>query len=207
MPNGDLHRWLHELPTGRTDVEDWTSDTWENEAASGSHFAAPGKSDWLTRHRIAVGVARGVAYLHHAGLAHGHLVSSNILLSDSLEPRIADFGIRNINRRVDDPNEQTGVGLDVYCYGSILVELLTGKQGTEENVKWVRKMVKEGNAVAAVDSKLVIGCDDSVSEMVESLRVAYLCTAESPEKRPNMQQVLGLIKGIYNAERRTIGSV
>ncbi|KAK1378588.1 Calmodulin-binding receptor kinase CaMRLK [Heracleum sosnowskyi] len=196
MFNGNLHQWLHELPSGETNVEDWSSDTWEhiNEIETAPHISSPDKMEWLTRHRIAVSIARGLAYLHHGcskSIVHGHLVTSNILLSDDLQPKITDFGLG-----------QDGVSgsreADVYDFGRVLIELLTGQLSSEENVNEVRRLVKQGLGVNVLDSRLRLG-SESLSEMVECLRVGYLCTAEVSWKRPTMQQVLGLLKNVHHA--------
>ncbi|PKU59886.1 inactive leucine-rich repeat receptor-like protein kinase [Dendrobium catenatum] len=205
MERGDLHRWLHELPAGQPDVEDWTGDTWENPpsdtrpssssaAAAGGIITAVG--DWPTRHRIALGVARGLAFLHqgwvgsHTPVVHGHLVPSNILISDDLEPRIADFAGEGGCTTAED---------DVYSYGVVVMELVTGRQHwPEEEVERLRVVVRDGPpaAVAAVvDERLQLEAEWE-KEAVECLKVGYLCTAKSPEKRPAMQQVVALLKDI-----------
>ncbi|KAL0925127.1 hypothetical protein M5K25_003437 [Dendrobium thyrsiflorum] len=205
MERGDLHRWLHELPAGQPDVEDWTGDTWENPASdtrpSSSSAAAAGGiitavGDWPTRHRIALGVARGLAFLHqgwvgsHTPVVHGHLVPSNILISDDLEPRIADFAGESGGATAEE---------DVYSYGVVVMELVTGRSHwPEEEVEKLRVVVRDGPpaAVAAVvDERLQLEAEWE-KEAVECLKVGYLCTAKSPEKRPAMQQVVALLKDI-----------
>ncbi|MCL7029898.1 hypothetical protein MKW94_028215 [Papaver nudicaule] len=203
MPNGDLHRWLHELPTGQSNVEDWRSDSWQhpNEGSSSNAIFSANdiKMGWRIRHRIAIGIARGLAYLHHGGsktVIHGNLKSSNVLLSDDFEPRIADFGF---TREGEEEAATTTTEDDVYCFGVILLELLTGKIVCKEMVKWVRGLVRERQGIQGLDKSLLMlsSDDDSVSEMVECLRVGYLCTAELSKKRPTMQQVVGLLKDLY----------
>lgn len=191
MANGNLGRWLHELPTGDTNIEDWTDDTWEFQ---NSIVEAPAeKMGWRIRHRIAVGIARGLAFLHHAGskpIVHGHLVTSNILLNDNFEPRISDFGLRI------DSSPNGGTEDDVYCFGIVLMELLIGKIVTTEVIVAVRNAAKEGQHVKVLDERLQLEDDSMVSGMVESLMIALLCMAKLPSKRPTMQQVLGLLKDV-----------
>ncbi|KAJ0964889.1 hypothetical protein J5N97_026027 [Dioscorea zingiberensis] len=182
IERGDVPRWLHELPAGRPGEEEDTRES----------------SDWPARHRVALGVARGLAFLHQgwAGsgrpVVHGHLVPENVLLDDELEARIADFGVVNGGDEGSAPE-------DVHSFGLLVWELVTGRGGwSEVEVERMRAAVRGGTAAEVVDPKLKMsdGSPEWEKEMVECIRVGYLCTARCQEKRPTMHQVVGLLKDI-----------
>ncbi|TVT98322.1 hypothetical protein EJB05_56387, partial [Eragrostis curvula] len=196
MEKGDLHRWLHELPAGRPDMDDaGGGDAWETAEDKRSI------SDWPTRHRIALGIARGLAFLHQGwagsgrAVVHGHLVPTNVLLGDDLEPRISDFG------HLGDGGEESSTPEgDVYSFGVLVLELMTGQARWDEaSVSWARGIIRDGKALDIVDPRVRDEAAAPEREMVECLRVGYLCTAHSPDKRPTMQQVVGVLKDIRPA--------
>ncbi|OEL20399.1 putative LRR receptor-like serine/threonine-protein kinase [Dichanthelium oligosanthes] len=200
MEKGDLHRWLHELPAGQPDMDDTGSgDIWE--AAEDKRSI----SDWPTRHRIALGVARGLAFLHQgwagggSAVVHGHLVPTNVLLGDDLEPRISDFGHPPPSGGEDAAAAATPEG-DVYAFGVLVLELVTGQAGWDEaSVSWARGIVRDGKGIDIVDPRVRDeAAAEAERELVECLRVGYLCTAHS-DKRPTMQQVVGVLKDIRAA--------
>ncbi|KAM0856257.1 hypothetical protein ACQ4PT_049238 [Festuca glaucescens] len=207
VEKGDLHRWLHELPAGRPDMDDpgGGGDIWETAEDKRSI------SDWPTRHRIALGVARGLAFLHQGwagsgrAVVHGHLVPANVLLGDDLEPRISDFG----HLGGDNSEDATAEG-DVYGFGVLVLELMTGQgRWDEASVSWARGIVRDGKGLDIVDPRVhgeAAAGPEAEREMVECLRVGYLCTAHSPDKRPTMQQVVGVLKDIRPAARAPDGA-
>ncbi|RLM79093.1 hypothetical protein C2845_PM12G07900 [Panicum miliaceum] len=194
MEKGDLHRWLHELPVGSMDTEDIGIDTME--ALEDRKPAG----DWPTRYRIILGIARGLAFLHQgwAGsgrpIVHGRLVPTNILLGDDMEPRISDFL---------HPSDETPEG-DVYRFGTLVFELVTGQaRWNDASTRWARGVIRNRKGLNLVDDRLLrgdaAGAPEAEKEMAECLQVGFLCTAGAPEKRPTMQQVVGLLKDIRPA--------
>ncbi|KAG9447683.1 hypothetical protein H6P81_013811 [Aristolochia fimbriata] len=197
MPNGSLGEALHGKQSGRILV------------------------DWVSRYNIAVGVAQGLAYLHHdcsPPVIHRDVKPNNILLDGNLEARIADFGLARMMIRKNETVSMVagsygyiapeyGYTLkvdqksDIYSFGVVLMELLTGKRPLEpefgENldiVEWVRSKIRTNNGTEALDPSLGGSqCKLIEEEMLLVLRIALLCTAKSPKDRPSMRDVLTML--------------
>lgn len=98
--------------------------------------------NWETRAGIALGAARAISYLHSrdSTTSHGNIKSSNILLSNSYEAKVSDYGLAPIISSTSAPNRIDGYRApevtdarkisqkaDVYSFGVLILELLTGK--------------------------------------------------------------------------------
>jgi len=213
MEKGDLHRWLHELPVGSMDTEDICIDTME--AIEDRNPAG----DWPTRYRIILGIARGLAFLHQgwAGAAgsgsgrrpivHGRLVPTNILLGDDMEPRISDF----LHPSSSSSDETSTPASDVYRFGTLVFEVVTGQARWSDasTTSWARGVIRNRKGLNLVDDRLrdETAGTEAEKELAECLQVGFLCTASAPEKRPTMQQVVGLLKDVRPAATAGAGGV
>ncbi|QCD80898.1 somatic embryogenesis receptor kinase 4 [Vigna unguiculata] len=171
---------------------------------------------WGDRLRIALGSARGLAYLHHEcnpKIVHRNIKSSNVLLDECLEPYISDFGLADL--LVDEKAHVTTVVAgtfgylapeylqsgrateksDVYSFGVLLLELVTGKRPTDPSfvkrglnvVGWVNTLMRDNRLEDVVDKR----CRKVDPETVEViLELAARCTDGNADDRPSMNQVL-----------------
>ncbi|XP_022775141.1 probable inactive receptor kinase At1g48480 [Durio zibethinus] len=167
--------------------------------------------NWDIRSGIAVGAARGIEYLHSQGpnVCHGSIKSSNILLTKSYEARVSDYGLAHLVGPSSTPNRVAGYRApevteprkvsqkaDVYSFGVLLLELLTGKAPThsilnEEGIdlpRWVQSVVGEEWTSEVFDIEL-LRYQNVEEQMVQLLQLAVDCAAQYPDKRPSMSQV------------------
>ncbi|KAI7983718.1 MDIS1-interacting receptor like kinase 1 [Camellia lanceoleosa] len=176
--------------------------------------------DWVSRYNIAVGVAQGLAYLHHdchPPVIHRDVKSNNILLDANLEARIADFGLARMMLKKNETVSMVagsygyiapeyGYTLkvdeksDIYSYGVVLMELLTGKRPLEpefgESVdinEWIRKKIRDNRSLEEALDPNVGNCKHVQEEMMLVLRIALLCTAKMPKDRPSMRDVITML--------------
>lgn len=178
--------------------------------------------DWITRLKIAIGAAEGLSYLHHEcnpPLVHRDVQASSILLDDKFEVRLgslneacAQEGESHQSRisrllRLPQTSEQGASGTpsatcayDVFCFGKVLLELVTGKLGISASndasmkewldgtLKYISIYDKE-LVTNIVDPSLIID-EDLLEEVWAMAIVARSCLNPKPSRRPLMRYIL-----------------
>ncbi|KAJ4963908.1 hypothetical protein NE237_023847 [Protea cynaroides] len=179
--------------------------------------------NWPMRHLIALGVARGLAFLHTASMVHGDVKPQNVLFDADFEAHLSDFGLDRLTiaTPAEASTSATTVGslgyvspeatltgqvtreADVYSFGIVLLELLTGKrpvmftQEDEDIVKWVKRQLQRGQISELLEPGL-LEIDPESSEWEEFLlgvKVGLLCTAADPLDRPSMADIVFMLEG------------
>ncbi|CAM6115585.1 unnamed protein product [Calypogeia fissa] len=174
--------------------------------------------EWGVRFRTAVGVARGLHYLHREcprRIIHRDIKASNILLGEDFEPQISDFGLakwlpEHWTHHTVTPVEGTFGYLapeyfmhgivdektDVFAYGVLLLELITGRRAIDSAqqslVMWARPHLESENIQELVDPRLENVYDPD--EMHRVVLAATLCIRQSAVWRPCMSQVISLLE-------------
>ncbi|XP_022768869.1 protein LYK5-like [Durio zibethinus] len=183
---------------------------------------------WKRRIQIALDVANGLHYLHSftkPAYIHGDIKSSNVLLNSGLRAKIANFSLARavVNETSSDAlttrvlatrgymapeyveTGQVTSKIDVYAFGVVLLELITGKDAiiTQDrrqillSAAIVSIMEKE-NAEAELDSFIDprLKCDDQTEFALRMAQLSVACLTEEPTKRPSMEEVVSVLSKI-----------
>ncbi|XP_027351005.1 receptor-like cytosolic serine/threonine-protein kinase RBK2 [Abrus precatorius] len=177
------------------------------------------KLDWSIRHKIIMGIANGLLYLHEncqRRIIHRDIKPDNILLAENFEPQICDFGLAKwLPEQCSSHyvskfegtfgyfapeylmhgivNEKT----DVYSFGILLLEIITGHQALDHMqqsiVLWAKPLFDANQIKDLIDPSL--GDEYDREQVHRAVLTASLCVEQSPILRPSMSQVAILLRG------------
>ncbi|GLJ45406.1 hypothetical protein SUGI_0955970 [Cryptomeria japonica] len=172
---------------------------------------------WNTRLSIIRGVAKGLAFMHQefkpwGSIPHGNLKPSNVILAENLEPYIADYGFNSLvevctaptpfhSNAYKAPERRITQKSDVYNFGLMLLELLTGKKGDNAGFNlpnWVQSVVREEWTTKVFDKEMVKNAGED--NIVELLQLGLNCVNSAPEIRPTMNYACDVIDKLWDHE-------
>ncbi|KDP33140.1 hypothetical protein JCGZ_13532 [Jatropha curcas] len=192
MSNGNLFGWLHSMDDEKNTLQ------------------------WPIRMKIAIGLAKGLAWLHHCcnfRVAHLNINTKCVLLDQNFEPKLSNFGMATlINPKEINSSrgfvmdiefwEECFLKEDVFNYGIVLLELITGKVSPSLNIsdgsldKWVNyHSSSNSDRLHDFVDELLIGKGHD-NEIFRCLKVASNCIHQSPVQRPSMLDVYTTISTI-----------
>ncbi|KAJ9540691.1 hypothetical protein OSB04_027197 [Centaurea solstitialis] len=191
MPNGSLERWLHPSPQQEIETEE---------------AAAPRRLSLCQRVTIAIDVAHAIHYLHQeceTPIIHCDLKPSNILLASDMVAHIGDFGLAKFIPL--KPHESSSIGIrgtigyvapeygvgsemtkegDIYSFGILLLEMITGKRPTDEEMEAANVNRRRSGEDGARRWKRLEEC------MISLATIGLACSMESPRERMDSSKIV-----------------
>ncbi|GAB4856724.1 L-type lectin-domain containing receptor kinase VIII.1 [Ancistrocladus abbreviatus] len=181
---------------------------------------------WPYRRKILLGVASALVYLHQEcenQVIHRDIKTSNIMLDESFNARLGDFGLARQIEHDKSPDATVAAGTmgylapeylltgratektDVFSYGAVVLEVASGRRPIEKEacserfgacsnlVEWVWSLHREGRLLMAADTRLAGEFDEG--EMRRLLLVGLACSHPDPLARPAMRSVVQMLVG------------
>lgn len=181
------------------------------------------KLDWKERLNVALGAARGIAYLHDFAdppIIHRDIKSNNILLDERLNAKVADFGLSRLLNHEEKHHVMTEVKgtlgyldpeyystqiltekSDVYSFGVVMLELLTAKKPIEKGKHIVRAVREEMSDPSGIHTLVDPAMDSEVSMvgLREYLYLSLRCVEEYAASRPSMGEIVKELESIMES--------
>ncbi|XP_076946607.1 MDIS1-interacting receptor like kinase 1-like [Bidens hawaiensis] len=153
--------------------------------------------DWPKRLHIALGVARGLCYMHDDCVPaeiHRDVKSSNVLLDSDFNAKIANFGLARILAKESELNSMSTVA---GSFGYMAPELTTGKEASDGNeslslAEWAWQRAQCGAPIVdALDNE--VNEPSYINDMTNVFKLGLWCTRNLPTDRPSMQEVCQML--------------
>ncbi|CAH2076896.1 unnamed protein product [Thlaspi arvense] len=168
------------------------------------------------RLKVARGLARGLSYINEKKHVHGNIKPNNILLSSENEPIITDLGLDSLMTPAREPHttgpsspyqppewstsQKPNTKWDVYSFGVILLELLTGKVfSVDQNIDDLTSFEAEEKSrfLKLIDGAIRSDLARYEDVAKESFRLGIECVSSLPQKRPSMKEVVQVLEKMY----------
>lgn len=186
---------------------------------------------WNTRIKIAIGAARGLAFLHDSAqqVIYRDFKASNILLDGSYNAKISDFGLAKLGPSGGQSHVTTRVmgtygyaapeyiatghlyvKSDVYGFGVVLLEILTAMRaldtkrptGQQNLVEWVKPFLSNKKKLKGIMDGRIEG-QYSPKAAVQAAALSLKCLENDPKQRPSMKEVLESLEAIEAIQVKT----
>ncbi|XP_004294512.1 PREDICTED: probable receptor-like protein kinase At5g47070-like [Fragaria vesca subsp. vesca] len=189
----------------------------------------PSPLPWMTRLKIAQDAARGLAYLHEEmdfQLIFRDFKPSNVLLDEDFNAKLSDFGLARQGPLEGMTHVSTAVvgtvgyaapeyvqtgkltaKSDVWSFGVVLYELITGRRAMERNLprseqkllEWVRPYASDSKKFHLIVDPRLEGqyCIKSAQKLAS---LANKCLSKQPKSRPKMSDVVGILGTIIDEQ-------
>uniref|UniRef100_A0A5B6ZNF7 Putative pollen receptor-like kinase 1 n=1 Tax=Davidia involucrata TaxID=16924 RepID=A0A5B6ZNF7_DAVIN len=194
------------------------------------HSRGPTRLDWARRLKIIKGVSKGLLYLYNElpslVTAHGHLKSSNVLLNESLEPVLTDYGLVPV---VNQENAQDFMvaykspeykqynrimkKTDVWSFGILILEILTGRfpanflqhgKGISDTstdlATWVLECLS--STTTCVFDKDMAAEMTTEGEMLKLLKIGLACCQTDVDKRCDLKEAIDRIQEVQEKDHQ-----
>lgn len=179
--------------------------------------------EWDKLHKVAVGTAKGIAYLHEEcekRIIHYDIKPENVLLDADFSPKVADFGLAKLYNRESSHVEMTGYKgtpgyaapelwqpypvtykCDVYSFGMLLFEIVGRRRNMDANLsetrewlpRWTWEKFEKGELAEMME---LCDIEEKNREKAERMSVIALwCVQYLPEARPSMSAVVKMLEG------------